>query len=95
MYILEDVTNYGKMCRMEHFSELFSNLFAQKHKRISANKFNLPHIESEFCLCHGRFCSMSLTGTCARPWQGLKRVCVVDVLVHRARIYACHRCGQV
>ena len=35
--MLEDVTNYGKMCRMEHFSELFSNLFAQKRKRISAN----------------------------------------------------------
>ena len=35
--MLEDVTNYGKMCRMEHFSALFSNLFPQKRKRISAN----------------------------------------------------------
>ena len=79
---------------MEHFSALFSNLFAQKHKRISANKFNLPHIESEFCLCHGRFCSMSLAGTCTRPCQGLKRVRIGDILAHWARTWACHSCGH-
>lgn len=32
MYMLENV-------RMEHFSALFLNLFAQKRKRISVNKF--------------------------------------------------------
>ena len=30
---------YEKMCRMEHFSALFSNLFAEKRVHISANTY--------------------------------------------------------
>ena len=84
--MLEGVTNYGKMCRMEHFSALFSNLFPQKRKRISANKFSAELKKRCFVpsrdnlhLVPAMDMRTSLTGTKACPRYGRPRAPSADI----------------
>ena len=106
--MLEDVTNYGKMCRIKHFSALFSNLFAQKRKRISANtcvyfgKYAhvFPQIflrisANKFCAELKRRCFVH-GGDCFAfcPRRGHVHVPDGDMCTSLAGTKVCPRCGH-